>query len=260
MEHQTVETLNLNNLFSKKLVVELQRSSADLNFYTQQEIEKMPGTIYMHLQMHQVDDYFFRSQEKRLYQLALHFITRRQEELELYKDRQDIVEKITAWPDGTKDAPVMMSDLINERKICAGLGKELLQYILDFERMILNDYCQSKMNTMPVTHDLDIVKTKKQQVLESFAEQEKKELRNKKYISFPLLQKLGLENFPGDTFKAIKILRNQCQHSVIPLTGSFRKLSLPGSLVGDALHITQRLGKDRAAENIYEQDKENEVA
>lgn len=257
-KQQSLETLKLSNLFKEKVIVELKRSDGGTESdYTEIEIKRMPESIYLSLQMHQVDDYFFRSQHDKLYRLALHYVQRRHEELELYKDRRVIIEKVEAWQDGSFERPVLMSDLINERKICAGYGKELMQYILDYERLVLHDYCMERIGVLKTEQESEVMKNKKQQVLEGFAEENKKNLNSRKYIPFKMLPKLT--NAP-EIFYAIKSLRNQCQHSAIPLNGSFRKLSMPGSLVGDALHITQMLGRDRSAENPYEQDGENEVA
>lgn len=242
-----------SELFKTAVPVKLQKSSVDFSdsAYTEQEKAAMPETIHLELLMHQVDDYFFRSQHSRLYQLALHFINRRREELELYKERADIVNKIKEWPDGSPGKPVKLGDLINERKICAGLGRELLQYILDFERRIINGYCNRELQMEP-PGEMNKIKNKKQALLESYARP------GNKYVDFKNLNNLVTEKINDTLFKKIKTLRNQCLHSALPLTGSYRQLSMPGSDIAELLHITNRLGKDRTETSPYEQQEKIE--
>lgn len=255
-------TLELSHIFSMPVQVELKKETVESlkagyepkfqgeYLYTETEKASLPETIYLKLFIHQVDDYFFRKQKDNLYQLACHFVNRRKEELELYASRTDISEKIRLWPDGSESNPVLLGDLINERKICAGFGRELMQYILDFERRIITDYARNRTGT---TYDqlTDIErKTKNHQVISE-------KVGSKPYLRFDLLSSLA--SMDNSVFEKLRIIRNQCMHSSIPLNGSFRALSMPGTDIAGLLHINVPIGKDRSRENEYERGRENAV-
>jgi len=198
----------------------------------------IPTIIYFSLHMHQLDDYFFRSQKDNQIKLAMFYINWRHEELQAYKDHNGIVEKITAWPDGTKQKPLTMGNLVEARRVNAGHAAELVNYIFDYERGIINNYAKKAPNKQP------------QQVLQEYSNSN----LNGKYIDFDTVLQWDNVN-EADIKSDIKTMRVKCLHTLIPINGSHRQKTLPGTALAEALHIYKWLGNDRTAPNIYEQEE-----
>ena len=196
---------------------------------------KYKDGLQLKLRMHQLDDYFFRNQKERLKELAIFYISLRNEELSLYENELNI--EIKKWPDGSLDQPLSLGHLLEARRIYALHATELMQYIFDYERNIISTYCATQNNN------------EKQQKLLQYA---KTKNRDRLYIGFGN-DVLQWDNTNGKEVKeTLRKLRNSCLHHIIPTNGSFRQLTMPNSPVGQALHIYTRLGKDKGEPNEYD--------
>lgn len=247
-EFSKIRILNkkqLDDLFASEITMALDMKDTQvLRSELDEEHKKIiPNIIYISLRMHQLDDYFYRSQKQKLIKLAMFYINWRYEELEMYKGHETITEKINLWPDGTRQKPLTMGQLVEARRVNAGHAAELVAYIFDYERCIINDYTKQVQNKQP------------QQVLLEYS----KAHLNGLYVDFDTVLQWDIEN-TADIKELVQTLRTKCLHSLIPINGSHRQKTLPYTPIAEALHIHKRLGNDRTASNIYEQDEENEAA
>ena len=204
----------------------------------------IPLGIHLLLRMHQLDDYFFRSQKEKLVRLAIFFLNWRQEELEIYKDYPEIADKIRAWPDGSAENPLTMGQLVEARKVNAGYAVELMGHIFNYENMVLNHH----------TNTDDKVKMQQFLVNASMAAG-----KNNLYVDFTTILSWD-QDTPAALKDKIRQLRNACLHSAIPLNGSYRLHSIPGTAIADTLFVNTRLGNDRTIPNIYELAYKSESA
>lgn len=236
-----VDKLDVSQLFEKPVVKNLANKA------------KQQRPIYLELRMHQVDDYFFRINQQQLYDLASHFVNRREEELELYRDSEMIQKQVAGWPDGSQDQPLQWGDLIQERRIIAGLANELVDALFDFEKYWLNEHCSKKTGKTEIAA---ISNEEKQRVLQELANMEMEDGR-RHFLDFNAICSLIKDIEPEGIIREFKNLRNNALHCLIPGEGSFRKITLPGTEMARLLHIYKPLGKDRRAVNIYLQDGKN---
>lgn len=215
-----LKTLNLEQLFSNPVVVPMQIN--DTSFHLQ-------------LQFHQLDDYFYRSQKETLEELSIFYVNWRNEEIERYQDNQEIVEQLSKWPDGTPENPLTLGKLIEARKVNANQAAELTQHIFNYEAMVINE------------HFTGMGKLQKQRELLQYCHDHE----NAYYISFSTIMEWDSKTSP-DLKNKIGQLRSNCLHNSIPPKVSYRNECLPGSLIGEILHVHKPLGKDRAEINNYE--------
>lgn len=242
MRLRKLKALNLEQLFSAPSIVPLpleQSLNRELDDATKRHL---PAHIYLQLQLHQLDDYFYRSQKANLGRLAVFYILWRKEELERYKDHPSIVEQLTKWPDGTKQAPLTIGNLIEARRLNEDHAAELTGYLFNYEARILNEHF----------HPAD--KDEKQNKLEQFSSQHERG----KYISFKSILSWDLTT-PAAIKAQIDDLRFRCMHGIVPINGSYRSMSLPGTPIAEILGISEPLGKDRTVPNIYEQNEQFEA-
>jgi len=238
---KNLKKLQLDELFKAEVPVTL-KLDQQLKKELEKEYKKAVPEINLLLRMHQLDDYFFRSQKETLAKLAIFYINWRNEELKLYAGKTDIMDKIKAWPDGSAAKPLTMGQLVEARRVNAGYAAELVGYIFDYEKGLLNGHV-NKPNS-----------AQKQKMLTDYC------LTNGllAYIDFNII--LDWDKITDTEIKKqIKGLRINCLHSLIPLNGSYRQQTMPGTPVAEALHVHTRLGNDRTAPNIYEQDDKNET-
>ena len=190
-----------------------------------------------------MDDYFFRNQKDRFFQLALSYLQNREEELDLYKADEVVLIKIKDQPDGTNQKPLTMGNLIEARRENASQAKELTQYIMDYERLRIADFCATEN------------KNERQAKLMAYGMKH----NGVAYIAFKQVIKWDAKN-SKEIKDVIKALRIKCLHNGIPLEGSFRKQAIPDSAIGKALNIIVRLGKDKTKPNEYDlKNAPNEV-
>lgn len=239
---RTLKRLNLEKLFSAPSLVPI-----PIDQEAQQEMDmglraSLPRPIFLQLRLHNIDDYFYRTQKANLFRLAVFYLHWRAEELHRYRDHPALVDQLSKWPDGSKNYPLTIGSLIEARKTIADQAAELVEYIAHYEAGILN------------MHHFTSDKQSKQGALLQFSRANEAGT----YISFyPTI--LGWDdNTPADIKNKIRDLRNHCLHNLIPLNGSYRQQSMPGGGVAEALHIHKPLGKDRTERSIYEIYEENE--
>jgi len=197
--------------------------------------------LFLQLQLHQLDDYFYRMQKAKLQELTIFYLNWRTEELQRYQAHPDIVSQLEAWPDGSEKAPLNMGVLIAAGRTNADHAAKLMGQIFLYESHILDEHLS--------TDD----KIQKQTALLQFSAFHEEG----SYISFRNVLGWDMDT-SADIKGEISELRNSCMHNVIPLNGSYRALCMPGSVLGHTLGIHSPLGKDRTEQNIYEVMIQNE--
>jgi hypothetical protein len=239
---QHLKKINLEQLFGTPAVVQLKMDQSLTFEIDTKHKTLLPRVIHLQLRMHQLDDYFYRSQKPNLLRLAVFYLLWREEELDRYKDHLEILTQLSKWPDGSPTYPLTIASLIEARKICADQAAELVGYLFSYEAEVLQDHLgmadksgkQAALMTYSGTHERGT------------------------YISFKSILGWNVQN-TTDTKDKLDKLRYDCIHNTIPVNGSYRQLCYPGTGLADVLHIQEPIGRDRTEKNIYEVLEEREV-
>ncbi len=237
--------LRLDRLFGKFTVMPLHKAEATIaakNGLTQQIIAALPDTIYLGMRLHQADDFFYRMKQDKLYQLAIHYVQYRQEELSFYAGNVAIYNKIKEWPDGTEANPVPLGHLLQEYKGIGVMANRLMGYLLAYERRVINT-CIEQEQQQHATRDPQLIIG----------------AASSKTGFMPFIDVLKLDSTtPAIVKEQLRQLRNMALHREVPLAGSYSAQAAPGSPVAQVLGITQRLAPDREKYKMY--DRESEIS
>lgn len=236
--------LQLEQLFGKLTVMALNKSDVTIkkrNGLTEAIISALPDTVYLGMRLHQADDYFYRMKKDNLYQLAVHYLRYRQEELAFYTNNAKIYEKIAQWPDGTPTNPIPLGHLLQEYKNIGLMANRLMGYLLQYERQVIDKHIAKEQQQNP---------TRDAQLIMGAAS------RKTGFMPFPNVLKLDTDT-PGAVKEQLRNLRNMALHREVPLAGSYSEQTAPGTPVAQVLGITQRLAPDREKYKMYEKEAGN---
>ena len=239
---KSLKQMDLKKMFRVPAIVQISIDQSILQQMDAGHKQPIKPPIYLELRLHQLDDYFYRSEKMNLQKLAFFYLHWRREELERYASNPEIIQSIQGWPDGSHKKPLTIGTLIEARRIIADQAAELAGYIFNYEAGILN-------GQYPETS-----KVEKQKLLIDYS----KANETGQYISFSTILSWDKDS-PDSVKEQIRQLRNNCLHNLIPVNGSYRKQSMPGSDLAVALQIDKPLGRDRTEPNIYEMYAANEV-
>ncbi len=248
--------INIAELFTNECSMALEKKDYNPggDRYSPEDIMAMPDRLYISFRLHQVDDYFFRTKRRQLYELALHYRIFREEELAFYRDNPEIYETILKWPDGSRERPVPLGQLIQENKNVISMAVRLTAYLMAYEQKVLERYIEAENKKTPGLGKQDCI----QRCTDRF--EEKVEEKHKKHSHLGFETVLLLDGITGEGVKgSLRRLRNACMHNAIPLAGSFSALAAPGTAVAETLGITKRLAPDREQYKAYVRDEKNEA-
>lgn len=235
--------VSLRNMYQQAVIIKLNMQSVNQALHNAGMSYKLPNLVHLQLRMHQVDDYFFKMKKEQLVSLAAYFLHWRHEEAARYAHDASIAERINKWPSGnTANQALTLGDLIQANKLYATHAAELVEYILKYEAAVINYKFESTGDSL-------------HQKLIAFCDNRVNDNRRSYYIPFSELNSWNTA-LDDSTRKKLKDLRNDCLHSKIPVTGSLRQLYRPGTEAASLLGITDLLGKDRLAPNLYDRSSE----
>ena len=225
----------LKDLHKLKVTIELIKEKKSFDTFRE--------SIFVSLRIHQFDDMMFMTEKSLLRKAALHFKRRVKDEKGLWAIELAAMNlnsfQDDGLPNGSKQSPIPYELLRYEIDLVHRTGQKLADYILAFEKRLLQKKLENKFNN----NEYDF-----QEWLKSEYTNLNGSLSQKAYINFKAALKLADNEFADNIKEVMPLLetyRSHAFHDDIPINGSYSWFTREGQPIRLLLNITQDLHAKR---------------
>jgi hypothetical protein len=245
------QNIKITNLHSLQIQLQLKRGTETAPGQPSVLLDRVDGNLFTSVLMHQLDDMMFMTEQSRLRKAAVHFINRCTVEKEIWATelenmatRQLGVQKL---PDGTKGQPIPFQVLRDELELVRRTGQKLADYILLFEKRVLQKQLDEKFKGDKLKYQKYLKTLFEEQSTRKKCESDTSDY--KAHVNFETIVSFAGETH--DELKKLSLYRPIAFHNDVPIgtSGSFAWLTREGTGIRNFLQITENLNakKDRTA-------------